>query len=224
MPSPVRLPSWDVEKVSAETVAQDLRAKIAEQMATKVKRTSKKAWVAPTLADFGHGKVLALDQTLTKTGFSVVAMDHLGLQVLEGGLIHPDHDPYLSGFELTFAKAQVMGQHFDSLMMMVAPFVDVIVHEMPAVMGYRLESSLMAAREVRRAALRHARGVPVVMVPNQSMRALINAPDERDEKKYVKSAIETLIPKHYRKTKQWNVDVCDSVGLALTYLHQKDKP
>ena len=209
--------------MTAETIALDLRAKIAEQVATKGKRKSKKVWVAPTLDDFAHGKVLALDQTLTKTGFSVVTRDYQGLHVLEGALIHPQWGSDLTAFELTFQKAMIMGQHFDALMMMTASCVDVIVHEMPAVRGFRLESSLMAAREVRRAAFQYARGVPVVMVPNQSMRALLNAPEERDEKKYVKVAVEALIPPQNRSHRHWNSDVHDSVGLAMTYLNQKGK-
>jgi Holliday junction resolvasome RuvABC endonuclease subunit len=209
--------------MTSETIALALRAKITDQVATKGGKVSKKAWVAPVLEDFAHGRVLALDQTLTKTGFSVVTRDHQGLHVLEGALLRTDHDPDLSGFELTFLKAERMGQHFDALMMMTASCVDVVVHEMPAVIGYRLESSLMAAREVRRAAFTYARGVPVVMVSNQTMRAMLNAPGERKEKKYVKTAVEALIPTSRRITRHWNVDVCDSVGLALMHLYQKAK-
>jgi hypothetical protein len=205
--------------MSAETQAQEMRAKIAEQVATKGKRKIKKQWTAPTLDDFAHGTVLALDQTLTKTGFSVVVRDHKGLSIVEGNVILPKIDESLTGFEQTLAKAASMGTLFDALMMMLGSSVSAIVHEMPSVMGYRIESSLMAAREVRRAASTYARSVPVVMVSNQSMRALLNPPEERYEKKFVKKAVEALIPDYQRVTKRWTQDVHDSVGLALTHLY-----
>ena len=56
---------------------------------------------------------------------------------------------------------------------------------------------------------------------NQSMRAMLNPPGERHEKKYVKSAVEALIPQEHNHARRWNVDVCDSVGLALTHLYRK---
>jgi hypothetical protein len=211
--------------MTSETVAQELRAKIADQVANKGKRkTTKKVWVAPVLEDFAHGRVLALDQTLTKTGFSVVTRDHEGLHILEGNMLIPETRSDLKGFELTFAKAASLGNGLDALMLMMSATVDVIVHEMPSVHGYRIESSLMAAREVRRAALGYARGVPVVAISNLSMRAMLNPPNERLGKKYVKSAVEALISDYHRAPKRWNEDVCDSVGLALTYLYQKGKP
>jgi Holliday junction resolvasome RuvABC endonuclease subunit len=197
-----------------------LRAKIAEQVATKGKhKTSKKVWLPPNRAYFAHGRVMGVDQTLTKTGFSVVVSDWEGIQITEGNLVEPEIDESLTGFEATLAKAASMGQQFDALMMFLAPHIDVVVHEMPSVHGYRIESSLMAAREVRRAA--GIARVKVAVVQNQSMRALLNPPHERSEKKYVKLAIEALIPQAQRMPRRWNADVADSVGLALTYLHQK---
>jgi Holliday junction resolvasome RuvABC endonuclease subunit len=207
--------------MTSETVAQDLRAKIADQVATKGKmRTSKKVWTPPAPEDFAHGRVLAFDQALSKTGFSVVVSDYTGLSIIEGNVILPEDKPDISSFELTLHKAESMGRQFEALMLLLGSTIDVAVHEMSSVHGYRIESSLMAAREVRRAA-NNAR-VKVVMVQNQSMRAMLNPPHERSEKKYVKSAIEAMISEERRHPKRWTQDVADSVGLALTYLHQKN--
>lgn len=230
MSSPIRLPYrhstavsdygwWN--SVSDETTVRELRAKIAERVATKGKRKTKKQWKAPVPNDFGHGVVLAFDQTLTKTGFSMVVKNYRGLRITEGNVLVPEIFDDLSGFEETFAKAESLGALLTSTMMMFGVGVDAIVHEMPSVAGWRIESSLMAAREVRRAASIYARGVPVVMISNQSMRAMLNPPGERDEKRFVKRAVEALIPDYMRVTKRWNQDVHDSVGLALAYLHKE---
>lgn len=208
------------ELVTDETQAQELRARIAEQVATKgVRKPSKKVWKPPALTDFAHGRVLAFDQTLTKTGFSVVVSDYEGLHITEGNVLRPSDRSDLSSFELTLHKAASLGSQLEALMMMLGGTVDLAIHEMPSVHGYRVESSLMAAREVRRAA--GLARVKVAMVQNQSMRALLNPPEERGPKKYVKSAIESLIPQDRRHAKSWNQDVADSVGLALTYFHQQ---
>lgn len=207
--------------MSDEFQAQELRAKIAEQVATKGKRKTKKQWVAPVPNDFGHGRVLAFDQTLTKTGYSVVIKNYRGMRITEGDVLVPEIPEGLSGFEETFAKAEKLGSLLTSTVSCFGPSVDVIVHEMPAVAGYRIESSLLAAREVRRAASIYARGVPVVMISNQTMRTMLNPPEERYEKRFVKQAIESLISDHMRVHKRWTQDVCDSVGLALVYLHKE---
>lgn len=210
--------------MSDEAQAQEMRAKIADHVANKgLRKTPKKAWAAPTVMDFVHGTVLALDQTLTSTGFSIVHCDYTGLYVLEGGVMTPKIDSGIVGFEETFAKAENMGLQFDAMMVTACMRVQTIVHEMPAVSGHRIESSLMAAREVRRAASQYARGTPVVMISSQTMRAILNPPFERKEKKHVKSAIETLIPQGRITARRWNEHVCDSVGLALAYLYQQGK-
>lgn len=208
--------------MNAEEVAADLRERIAEHVAAKgVKKPSKKVWTAPVEADFGLGTVLAFDQTATKTGFAVVRHGHDGLYVLDGNLVETKAGEGLVGFEQTLRKSVAMEQALSRVVMLLGASVDAIVHEMPAVSGYRIESSLLGAHAVRMAALAHARGVPVRTISNQAMRAVLNAPEQRDEKRYVGIAVDALIPRQQRTTKRWNQDVHDAVGLALTYLYQK---
>lgn len=205
-----------------EEKAAALREQIAEHVATQgTRKPSKKVWTAPTEADFGHGTVLAFDQTVTKTGYAVVRHGHDGLHVLDGNLIVPKAGNHLLGFEQTLVKSVAMEQALNMVLMLVGGSIDVVVHEMPAVTGYRIESSLLGAHAVRVATLNHARGVPVRSVSNQAMRAVLNTPEERHEKKYVGIAVNDLIPRERRTTQRWNQDVHDAVGLALTYLYQK---
>ena len=207
--------------MSETDLLEQMRQRIAEGGKPKV---SKKAWTAPVREDFALGRVLAFDQTLTKTGFSLVVHDNASLRVAEANLLLPEVDKSLKGFEQTFARAAWLDLRLPMLMALLAPQVDVVVHEMPAVQGYRTESSLMAAQCVRRAARGAVGGVPVAMVSNQTMRKVLNAPEQRFEKKYVGQAVDALIPAEQRTAKRWNQDVHDSVGLALTYLYQKAHP
>lgn len=203
-----------------DLVTEDPLARMRETLKSRKTRKAKKAWVAPTVEDFAHGSVLSFDQTLTKTGFSVVQHDSEGLRVVEGNLLIPKIGDE-KGFEETYAKANAMEQAIQFVVIMLAPAIQDIVHEMPSVVGKRIESSLMAGHFVRRAALHHARGVPVHMVSNQTMKAILLPPEKRSEKKHVTQAVEALIPKENRAVKRWNQDVHDSVALGLAVLYQR---
>jgi hypothetical protein len=205
-----------------EEQALGLRERVRATVAAKgTRKPSKKAWEPPTAEDFAHGTVLAFDQTVTKSGFAMVRSGHDGLWVVGGDLLVPKAGERLTGFEQTLVKAVAMHRAITLATILLGGSVDAIVHEMPAVQGYRIESSLMAAMSVRIAAGESARGVPIFMVSNQSMRAILNHPDERYEKKHVGIAIDTLIPRERRTVKRWNQDVHDAVGLALAHLYQK---
>lgn len=207
--------------MSAETDATQVRDAIrASVAARKVREPSKKVWSAPAAEDFAFGTVLAFDQTITKTGVALVDHDYTGIHVRVTNLIKPVAGDHLRGFEQTLTKSLAMERGVCGVLLMLGK-VDAIVHEMPSVMGYRIESSLLAAHSVRSMASQHSRGVPVHMVSNQAMRAVLNAPDQRDEKKYVKAAVEALVDMSARGPGPWNQDVHDAVGLALTYLHKQ---
>ena len=207
---------------------EEMRESVREK-AAKGPRPSKKVWTPPDPARFRHGRVLAFDQTLTNTGVALVVNDHAGLTVAYADLIGPFDRGDLRGFEETYSKAfrceQVIAWHVSTMMTTSIP-PDTIVHEMPSVQGYRTESSLMAGYFVRRAAHHEARGVPVVAIQNQAMRTLLNHPHERYDKKFVKAAVESLIPKERRAkphVHRWNEHVHDAVALALTHLYQPEE-
>lgn len=206
-----------------------LRAKIKEQAKTK-RRGRKKVWHAPTLEDFAHGTVLAFDQTLTKTGWSLVACDEWGLGVLAGGVAQRPPLAGLKGFEETYAKAEQMGRLIEAIVSQCKPISifdselpppDAVVHEMPAVIGHRLESSLMAGREVRRVVAEKL-DMPVTMISRQQAYAtLVGAPST--EKAHGTARVNLLIPREQRRTTRWNQDVHDSVLLGLQWLYNKKR-
>lgn len=198
-----------------------MRAKVREGAATPKKR--KKEWSPPDPTRFRHGYVLSFDQTLTHTGWAAVISGADGIWLGATGSFPLTSEK--TGFEGTYDKAERLYQSLCRVMIGFSMSAEAIVTEMPAVQGYRTESSLMAGREVRRAAAEYARGVPVVTVANQTMRALLNPPEQRYEKHHVKSAVEALIPEVARTGRpitRWNQNVHDAVGLALTYLYEKE--
>jgi hypothetical protein len=95
---------------------------------------------------------------------------------------------------------------------------EAVVHEMPAVKGHRIESSLMAAREIRRHASQA--DLPVVMVSRQHAYAvLVGHP--HTSKAEGTARVNVLIPPEQRTTKAWNQDVHDAVLLGLQWLHDE---
>jgi hypothetical protein len=204
---------------------EDLREKISEH---KGKRGRRRAFTEPTLDDFAYGAVLSFDQTLTKTGWSLVANEpgnsvtEPGLYIHAGGRLEAKAPAGLKGFEETFAKAAIMGEAIEEVVK-AWQGVEAIVHEMPAVMGYRTESSLMAAREVRRANDQHPIWpCPIVMISRQQAYAnLVGAPSI--DKVHGTSRVNLLIPRERRNTTRWNQDVHDSVLLGLQYLWAKKR-
>ncbi len=204
---------------------EQMRQTAREKAAAGPKRR-KKAWEPPDPSRFRHGLVLAFDQTLTNTGVALLRSDYggLALEYAESVTVRSD----LTSFEGTYDKADKMERGLAGLMSALAGLgVTGIVHEMPSVSGYRIESALIGGYLVRRLARTYARGVPMTAVSNRSMRTLLNAPDERDEKRYVRQAVESLIPEEGRTgefIRNWNEHVHDAAALALTHLYQKDTP
>jgi hypothetical protein len=187
--------------------------------ATPARRGRRRAWVEPVPEDFAYGTALAFDQTLTKTGWAVVVNNDFGLQVSAGGRLMPEPPEDLTGFEQTFAKAERMGLLIQrTLSLQRTQMVDVVVHEMPAVRGHRIESSLMAAREVRRSASQYGR--PVAMVSRQHAYAVLVGHPHGDKAEGT-ARVNALVPAHRRNTRAWNQDVHDAVLLGLQWLHDK---
>lgn len=199
-----------------------LRARLKDQPTKR--RLARNPYQPPVLDDFALGAVLALDQTLTKTGWAYVVRDLKGLHVPVGGLLVPDIDDRLRGFEGTYAKAAALEELLISKVVIPHLFLaakppEAVVHEMPSVRGHRTESSLLAGREVRRV----VGGRTMVMMINRrsAYATLVGSPDA--EKAEGTKTVNRLIPKERRKTTSWNQDVHDAVILALKYLYEKKR-
>lgn len=177
------------------------------------RKGSKKVWVPPRVEDFRGGATLAFDQTLTNLGWALVVPSPEGPTVAAAASHSLTTEA--KGFEGTYDKALRMEPYIGQVMLRFGMVAEAIVHEMPAVQGYRIESALLAGLLVRQQARMHARGMPLEAIASQKVRALLNPPEQRFDKRYVKAAVEALIPRERRNTANWNEHVHDAVALAL---------
>lgn len=205
----------------------DLRERIREG-AKGVPKTRRMNWAEPTAADFVQGCVLAFDQTVTKTGWALVANDS-ALHVINGGILLAPPVEGVKGFEGTLLRAVTMSVRITNAVQFPLGYgvatnkPMAIVHEMPSIVGWRIESSLMGAMAVRQAAAAYRPDAPVQMISKMSTSALLVPPHlDRTSKAEVKVAVNKLIPDYMRRTSCWTQDVSDAVALALTYLHRRN--
>jgi hypothetical protein len=215
-------------KISS-VVLDDTEARIRESVSKmrRKKPAKKKEWVRPTLDSCAEGYLLAFDQTCAKTGWVHMRVrrqtSRTWLTVYEMGIIRQPKVPDRVGFEDTLVRAEWMAEEILDRVEQIAkaPMHEglEIVHEMPAVHGYRPESSLMAALGVRQAATEYE--LKVTMVNNQHMRSVIGGPgcvDKADTRKALEAMLyqmpDPVIPTKMR----WNEDNRDALGLGLAHL------
>jgi len=184
----------------------NLREKIAESKKPKPRKTK---WEAPTVDDLAYGQVLCFDQTLTNTGVALVINDEQCLRALN--CTNLVQKPTAKGHEGSIQKGMMLRQAFEDVRGTIFFQSDEIVYEQPPVMGYRIESSLMAAFALR-LVWPQAEGIY-----NQHAKAIFLGPGSK-EKSDVKAAMNSLIP-NFNRTGAWNEHVRDAVMLGLTYLH-----
>lgn len=204
------------------STADELLARVRDHKPTK--RGTKKVFERPERMHFMQGYGLCFDQTLSKTGWSVLEISSLGIVVWNSGMIKPVavKGSYTNEFERTFDKARQIEEGVTRLLHSAAGGrADFLVHEMPSVAGYRLESSLMAAWIIRQQVKEIRPDLPVFMYSRRSAySALVGGSDAK--KAEGTATVERLI--HSRNLKDpWNQDVHDSVLLGLKHLHTPEE-
>lgn len=162
-------------------------------------------------AKFGNGEVLAFDQTLTKTGWALVKSGTGKITVPECGVLRPPKAE-TQGFEDNYARALWLYDEMLNLIVRYNPFI--IVQEMPAVGGYRTDSSLMAGLSLRIAA--QGCGKTVFMISQQTAKKLATG-NAKAEKRDVKKAVEARVDLLDKKISQ---DISDAIALALVHLNR----
>jgi hypothetical protein len=207
-----------------------IETSLAEKAATlksKTKTKPKKVWRAPEVTDFKQGLVLAFDQTFSSTGWALVWCDGEGtIEVwAKGYLNETKRIPDVPAVDDVLMRTSNMGHRIKEVFIQVrteeirhnvARFV--VVHEQPMLNGYRPESALLGAREVRRVAEEEQR--PVTTVSNTRRITLLCEPDDRPNgKPAIKRALLRYLPVG---EKGWNEHTRDALALALVYLHDKE--
>jgi Holliday junction resolvasome RuvABC endonuclease subunit len=185
-------------------------------------RSKAKVWETLTRDQLKTGvQVLTFDPALAKTGWSLIeafwSVHGTKLNVRQTGMIKGYDGPETS-FEQTYLRTEHIEDEALLVMQRWAfPGVHVCV-EMPAVMGQRVESSLMAGYAVRRA-LQTFKGRTPYMVSNVHAKALLLRREQRGAgaKANLKQAVERFIT-NSTKPSPWNQDVTDSVALGIAHL------
>ena len=167
---------------------------------------------------FADGRVLAFDQTLGNTGISLIEVLEGKPAVCDTWHIKRPADG-LTGFQATFSRAEYLRHRLGEILTWSIDLesLDFVVYEMPAVMGYRTESSLLAAYVLQTLATDLMIETPMVMVSNQHAKKVVLG-NARIGKKEVRPLIENLIeiPK---LNHPWNEHVADATMLGLAHLH-----
>ena len=177
------------------------------------------------MSKFAEGLVLAFDQTLGNTGVSVVKNSADGLEVVYTGIFKRT-DP-LKGFDRTIKRGLEFKKELYDWMLNFSylPKLTAVVHEMPAVRGYRIESSLIASFIVHQVVDDLGLSIPLCSISNQHGKKVVGLKNTAS-KADVKFAVEKILnydEGDIAKPVIWNQHVSDSVMLGLTYLYDQNE-
>lgn len=183
------------------------------------RRGRKAVWTQPEFPDFANGVVLAFDQAVAHTGYAVVRVHNDGIELLEKGQIQEPAIPGLKGWTDTLQRATNLALELEPIVMRwrscVLPLE--VVYEMPSVKGMRVDSALLGGLAVTTVAARYA--LPCHGVETQHAKVVLTG-DRRSEKRHMKDAVLRYIDK---PGSPFNEHIVDAIGLALTYLYDRQK-
>jgi Holliday junction resolvasome RuvABC endonuclease subunit len=163
--------------------------------------------------------ILAFDQTLGNTGAVLIhdaGPEHL-LHVFRAWTFGRPTDS-LKSFEATYSRAETLRDRLTRFMQteINTPEIEAIVHEMPAVYGYRTESSLIAGYVIRTVVRDLGIKAPVVVVSNQHAKKVLTGTSKAN-KAEVKAAVRDrmfVAP----DVKPWNEHTADAAMLGYTHI------
>lgn len=199
----------------------------AGRKAAELPAAPRKGAPAPlTRASFGRAVVVAFDQTVSACGMVVVDSRGTDISIMRARKFEQSTRPGAEGYEVYFDKAEQLGWVLaEELAKLACSFPGIeVVHEAPPVGGGKFtnpESSLMAGREVRRAA--RAAGLTIFpMVAPQAHKRLIVG-NAQATKKDVRAALPPFLASvgvtGYNLVT--NEDQRDALCIALGHLHRR---
>lgn len=163
-------------------------------------------------------RVLALDQTLTNTGWVLLEVGYDGnVVVLRKGTIKCQSS--FKSHEGSYDKAEQLRYQLGLLAERIEPLTThdfVVVFERPAVRGFRLESSLMAGREI--VGIAEAQQWNWHMVSNLTMKKFLGIKLKGAKKSDVK---DKLMAFDDVSSREWNEHMRDAYALGLTYIDER---
>lgn len=173
-------------------------------------------WTPPALKSMTNKSIVAFDQTLTQAGYVAFQVKSAGfnslpeIKIFDKGVFKQQTD--LKSFAGNYEKGNMLAEKMYRLLCYVP--ANIIVHEMPAVYGYRTDSALLAGMVVQREADR--RKIRCDIVSAQHARRVIGGPSCK-KKQDVKAALKPYVDNI--DTREWNEHTRDAllIGLAKAY-------
>lgn len=177
-------------------------------------------WTPPALDDFGYGRVVAFDQSLSATGRVFVQRGEGFFRIYDASTFAGNpQDPETTGREKDLQRGVDLWARFSGDFRSMAGDV-VIVHEAPALGGGGMrtpESSLLAAQALRIAAAQHRR--EVVMIQTQQHRKLVCGDAKAKKREEQAAALKLAESIGITGTEKiTNASKRDAFCLALAYL------
>lgn len=206
-----------MSQTDPEEILRRIRAAIDESRKTKTRRSFR----APQPKDFAPDlQILCFDQTLSNCGWALLNTEE-EIWVRDCGTIRsPVLGSSVRGFSATLAKTIPLARSIANLLNDVYGQYDWVVLEMPAVAGYRTESSLIAAVTICVELDRLGLEQPV-MISRQAAGATLCG-DRLASKKTSSEVVNRLVVEHPKGAGKWTEHVRDAVFIGLKSLYLGD--
>lgn len=165
--------------------------------------------------------ILCFDQTLSNCGWAVLSTETPDGRpvVRDCGVVRPPaFERGEKGFEATFVKSVFIARELRKLLDRSGYGSYRVVAELPAVQGYRTESSLVAAVTLVQALDERGSDIPVFVSRQQAAAVLCG--DRSAPKAMSKALVNDLIGDRHPSGLPWNEHVHDAVFIGLRYLHK----
>jgi Holliday junction resolvasome RuvABC endonuclease subunit len=199
---------------------EEILKRIKEFARQALVKTSPRDYRPPNPEDFRRANILCFDQTLSNCGWAVLNTEHGHPRVSACGVIRPPaFQKGERGFEATFVKSLYLARDLRLLLRELSGQFDEVVGELPAVLGYRTESSLVAAVTLCQQLDEMGQDIPT-FIPRQRAAAVL-AGDGRASKTVSKGVVNDLVGARRPKDQPWNEHVHDAVFVGLMHLYRR---
>lgn len=201
--------------IDPEDILRRIRAAVEEGRTTKAR---KKTFRPPVPDNFAPDlQILCFDQTLSHCGWALLNTEE-EIWVRDAGTIRsPILGSSVRGFSATLAKTIPLARRIAALLNDLYGQFDEVVLEMPSVVGYRTESSLVAAVTICVELDRLGLTQPV-LISRQAAGATLCG-DRLASKSVSSDMVNRLVVKHPTDKGQWTEHVRDAVFVGLKHLY-----
>jgi hypothetical protein len=208
-----------MSQIDPEEILRRIRAAIDNGRKTKTRRP----FLPPEPKDFAPDlQILCFDQTLSNCGWALLNTEE-EIWVRESGTIRtPVLGSSVRGFSATLAKSVPLARGVANLLNETYGQFDKVVLEMPAVAGFRTESSLIAAVTICVELDRLGLAQPE-LISRQAAGALLCG-DRLASKKTSSEVVNRLVVEHPKGAGQWTEHVRDAVFVGLKDLYVGETP